>query len=214
MALMRRFLLIFLPTLLFLLYYTIFPNNNEIYILPVVPLFIICGISGWTDFRNSYVLSKKCDTAIHYCNAFSILLNTALLFIFITIYPNKPEVKAMRYLSKDNNVNSFVINDISNNQMKRPPLFYEKHWSDYLIVDDENSNILIGIDSPQYIIFRDTKDLERRVEEMKSYFPEMRYDVTFKPHFTQILLNALNNTSDDGIITIYKVDYDKRGSKK
>ena len=42
----------------------------------------------------------------------------------------------------------------------------------------------------------------------------MRYDVTFKPHFTQILLNALNNTSDDGIITIYKVDYDKRGSKK
>ena len=210
----RKHLLIFLPTLLFLLYYTIFPNNNEIYILPVVPLFIICGISGWTDFRNSYVLSKKCDTAIHYCNAFSILLNTALLFIFITIYPNKPEVKAMRYLSKDNNVNSFVINDISNNQMKRPPLFYEKHWSDYLIVDDENSNILIGIDSPQYIIFRDTKDLERRVEEMKSYFPEMRYDVTFKPHFTQILLNALNNTSDDGIITIYKVDYDKRGSKK
>ncbi|MGN0033367.1 MAG: ArnT family glycosyltransferase [Candidatus Limimorpha sp.] len=209
----RKHLLVFLPTLLFLLYYTIFPNNNEIYILPVVPMFLICGILGWCDFKKNYNLSKKSDTTIRYITAFSIIVNLALLLIFITIYPNKQEVKAMTYLSKDDKVNSFIINDISNNEMKRPPLFYERKWSEYRIIDEDNTDILIGVESPRYVIFRDTKDLELRVQEMRDYFPEMKYEVMFKPHFTQILLNALNNTSDDGIITIYKIDYDKGASK-
>lgn len=205
----KKHLVIFLPTFLFLLFYTIFPNYQEIYILPVIPMFLILGCIGWNEFRNKSAFWLKHNRLQRYVYAFCGFINTALLVVTMFMYSNKPEVKAMTYLSKADEIKSFIIVDDLSSEMRCPPLFYEKHWSDYTIVNQlDNDNIKSLDDASDYIVFRETKDLNFRVEKIKSKYPNITHEVTYKPYFAQIMYKWLNHSKKDGCVAIYKVSHE------
>lgn len=203
----RKQFLLFFPTFIFLLFYTIFPNYDELYILPVVPIFIIIGMTGWHDFRKKSSFWLKHSRLEKYMLALGCSINAILIVTTMFMYSNKPEVKAMTYLSKNEAVDFFVIDDETTNETKRPPLFYEKHWSNYIIVNQNNSNDITIFDrDADYVIFRETENLDNRVEKMRVCYPNLKHEVTYKPYFAQILYKWLNNSKDDGCVAIYKVD--------
>lgn len=199
----RKHLLLFLPTLLFLLYYTIFPNTNGIYILPIIPFFIILGIVGWIEFKDDSRFWQKNPRIYRYLIGFSVFVNFIVLAMMTTTYPNKAEVKALTHISKDKNLKSIVIEDKISSETKKVPLFYTRHWAKCEIIDDDNSMIDISQDV-DYVIFKESKDIEMRVEEMKKVLPNLQYEATFKPHYTNILYNWLVNSKHDDNMIVYK----------
>ena len=158
----RKNLLLFLPTFLFLLYYTIFPNKNEIYILPVIPTFIVLGIVGWENFIKSSHFWQKNIRLYKYTMGFMALINIVGLVATVPMYSNKPEVKAMTYISKFKNTDSFVIDDKCCSKSKNPPVFYAKKWPNYTIVNlsnelKMNEFNLINKDV-DFVLFRESKN--------------------------------------------------------
>lgn len=83
----RKYLLLFLPTFLFLLYYMVFPNTNGIYILPIIPTFVICGFVGWKEFKRKSVFWTKNKRLLLYLNVLAAIVNLVfMVLIFIKTY--------------------------------------------------------------------------------------------------------------------------------
>lgn len=209
----KKYLLLFLPTFLFLLYYTIFPNSNGIYILPIIPLFIVLGVVGWREFKTHSKFWQKRPYLYRYLMSITAFINLAILAVTTTMYFNKAEVKAMSLLSKDKHVDCFVIEDVFSNDMKKPPVFYAKYWPQYVIVNQDNSLDTSLIDKSNkdvdYVLFRESKDIDKRVTKMKRYYPDLQYEVTYKPHFMDIFYKWLNKSDKDGNVRVYKVGKQK-----
>lgn len=193
-----------------------FLNNNidfscpvGYYVIAILSILITIGYLTCNKNRKISAFNLKHKRLQRYICAFCFFINAVLLITTTLMYSNKPEVKAMTYLSKDENVDLFIIEDEFSNEMKRPPLFYEKKWSDYLIVNQQNRNeISVYNENADYVIFRENKDLARRVEEMKSYYPNLKHEVTYKPYFAQIMYKWLNRSKNDGCVSIYKVNHE------
>lgn len=83
----RKYLLLFLPAMLFLLFYLIFPNLNIIYLLPVTPTYVICGFVGWKEFKRKSAFWERNKKLLLCLNALTITANVVLLvMIFVKTY--------------------------------------------------------------------------------------------------------------------------------
>ena len=51
----KKYWMLFLPTLLFILFHTLYPNRQERFILSILPFFIILGVLGYQEL----MLKKK-----------------------------------------------------------------------------------------------------------------------------------------------------------
>lgn len=179
------------------------------YILALASILTVWGFLKCNTNNKQVKYNIKRSRLKRYICAFCIFANIILLSITTIMYSNKPEVKAMTYLSKNENVKPFVIQDEFSYYEKHPPIFYEKNWSDYIVLYNGNMNISSTLSQDiDFIIFRGNKDLERRVEEMGSYYPDLKHEVTYKPYFAQIMYKWLNNSKNDGCVSIYKVNHE------
>lgn len=179
------------------------------YVIAIVTILMTVCFLVYGRYINLHCKCHKYNKLQKYLYAICIFVNTVLLITTTLMYSNKPEVKAMTYLSKDKNVNLFIINDEDSCEAKRPPLFYEKNWSDYIIVNQENINVVSSLNKEaDYIVFRGNKDLNERVENMKAYYPNIKHEVTYKPYFAYIMYKWLNHSTTDGCVSIYKVSHE------
>ena len=82
-----KYILLFLPSLLFLLYYMIFPNPDGTYLLPAVPTYIICGFVGWKEFKRKSEFWTKNKRLLLVFNVLTLLINLALMvYCFIKTF--------------------------------------------------------------------------------------------------------------------------------
>jgi hypothetical protein len=49
---LRKHPLLFWPSFLFFAFHNYFPNKQERFILPILPLFIIAGVIGWCMYMD------------------------------------------------------------------------------------------------------------------------------------------------------------------
>jgi len=118
----KKSLIILIPILLFFLFHSIYPNKQERFILPIVPLLITLGLSGWEIYISNsrfWLRQKKL------LKAFWIwfwVVNSILLITFSTTYSKKTRVEPLVYLS-DKNVTGIIVScgKIPDIQL---PLFY------------------------------------------------------------------------------------------
>lgn len=166
-------------------------------------------ITTFLTYRKNSLKNSKHNRAQRYLCAFGMFINFILLITTTLMYSNKPEVKAMTHLSKDKNVNMFIINDEYSDKAKRPPLFYEKNWSDYIVVNQDNIEKTSTLNNEaDYIVFRGNSNMNVRLEAMKKYYPNLKHEVTYKPYFAYIMYKWLNHSTTDGCVSIYKVSHE------
>lgn len=77
----KRFLL-FLPSIIIILYY-IFSNTSIWFILPIFPIFLILGITGWKEIVEQSSFWQKHLTLHKTLIGISIIFNFVLLFLII-----------------------------------------------------------------------------------------------------------------------------------
>ncbi len=208
----RRHFLLFLPTFIFLLFHSIFPNKQERFIYSIIPFLIILGVVGWHEFMEESKYWSNHKTLFNKFRIFFWSVNTILLILFTINYSKKARVESMVYLSAYPNVRNILLEDPYHGDAKMPPRFYMKQWPTVKTYANSPENSPIakvykGIDVkdyPQFVLFFDDKEISRRVDSVKKVVPNLVYETTIEPGFMDDILFKMNKYNGNQTIVIYR----------
>ena len=203
---------IFSGTALFFLFHSYFPNKQERFILPILPFFIILGLIGFIQFQEKSVFWENHKKLLKRFWIVFWIINFLMLPIITTMYGKRSRVESMSYLRKYPNIKSVVLEDANHNDPKMPPRFYLGQW----IYCYEVSK-LVPIDSTKkvveitkkyfpssFVLFYGDKNLEKRVDSMKSIIPNLAFETSIKPGFIDEVMYKLNPVNENQTIYIYR----------
>ena len=208
----KKHLIIFLPTLIFIAFHSYFPNKQERFIFPVVPFIIILGMIGWNEF---YEKSRFWQNRRNLYKSFWIffwVINLIFLPVISTMYSKKARVESMCYLSKYENIPSLLMEATNDGNDKIPPQFYLNQWIELYYLPEkeklESLNLKLQLintnEWPAFIIFYNDKNLNQRLELIKTIIPNLKYETTIEPGFVDKVLHWLNPINANQRIVIYR----------
>lgn len=211
----RRNLLLWLPTMLFLVFHSFFPNKQERFIVPIIPHIIVLGVLAWELFRKQSTFWQQRRHLYTILMAVFITLNTVGLAVLTFTYGKKSRVESMYYLYEQGDLQNFLAVFIDSEPM--PPLFYTGSWESNYWFKSGQTDVaaqqgdmcrLIGIRKlPNYIVFYGTSQLEDHVAIFDEAYGGLEYAARFEPGLLDRILHSLNprhNTLE--VITIYRAD--------
>jgi len=228
----KKHVLIFFPVLLFILVHNFISNKQERFIFTMFPFFIILGIVGWTEFvsKSKFWINHKKLLIGNYI--FYWIANCFVLALFTTCYTKQARVESMVYLSRYNTtVKTILIEDSNRSSVSMLPVFYFGKWGlvQYLLPEieakdsikryefDQSSKYVRTIfsvdyftkanqEKPQYILFYDTKNLDKRVENIRRIFPNMTPETIIEPSLVDKIIHKMNAVNKNMPVYIYKAN--------
>jgi len=208
----KKYLIIFLPTLAFLLFHSYFPNKQERFIFSIIPFLFIVGICGWNDFMEKSKFWKEHQVLYKKSIVFFWILNTIALCGYTLSYQKKSRVESMTYLSVYPHIHNLLMEDAFNKDTRMPPLFYLGQWPtvrqyaknpDFSPISKVYANTTAK-DKPDFVLFFDDKELDRRVDSVKKVVPNLVYETTCKPGLLDQLLFKMKKFNTNQTIIIYR----------
>lgn len=201
----KKYTILFVPTLIFILFHTFYPNRQERFILTILPLFIILGVLGY-DLLNE---SRRKLSIWRFSWIAFWMLNIPFLLFATTMYSKKSRVEAM-YSIHDNGMKNEVIllEGSANQKVSMLPKFYSGDWS-VATADRTDTltsltrNDTLGYD---YIFFFDELKLPERISDAKKVYPEMILVKKCDPSLLDKLLRALNPRNSNEYIEVWKTN--------
>lgn len=213
----RKHLIIFLPAFLFFVFHSSFPNKQERFILPAIPFIIVGGMVGWQQ-----LLQYSTKTWIHKFNRITwilfFILNTIPLIVVSVSYSKRSRVESMLYLHRKGDTKTICVEESIHSNITLPPQFYLGSWGTVYGLSSSRTiqNLLCDLQKtklkenlPQYVLFNQNDDLEKRISAFKKYFPNITFETEIKPGFIDALLHKLNPRNSNFTIYIYKIHYNK-----
>lgn len=212
----KKYLIIFLPAFIFLVFHSVFPNKQERFILPIVPFVIILGMVGWQDFLNKTSFFNNRKKLLKSFWVFFWVINLILLPVISTMYSKKARVESMIYLSKFENISYILLENSNKNYVKICPHFYLGQWiGEYEVTNDNPGKKLEKVVNyeyerqPRFFLFFEEDRIEKRVKFIEEFFPNIAYETTIEPGFIDKLLYWMNPYNANQTIIIYKnMDYE------
>ena len=203
-----KFRYIVLPSLLFLIFHSIFPNKQERFILPLIPIIIILGYIYLNNIKESSLFLRNPKSVKALKTSF-LLINTCLLLLVSTSYSKRSRVEALIFLSNQSDVRNFFV-DISHNDIRVfQPLFYFGKWrGPHYIFSDSNKEwirkkILDKKNPANYVLFYGKENLENRLARFDKINSNIKYITKIEPGFMDKTLHYLNpKNRNETIISI------------
>ncbi len=207
----ERFILFF-PTLLFLLFHSIFPNKQERFILPVIPLFITLGMAGWQEFAEMSKFWQKHKKLLLSGWVFFWATNIVLLMAITPMYSKKARVESMSYLRNYPGLKSFVIEDRDSPILRYPPVYYSGQWPEYQAIYNKKEVWQSAKENrwentenqPGFVLFIQEKNLETRVDSVKKHLPDLVFEARFKPGIMDRVIHRINPINANETISLYR----------
>jgi hypothetical protein len=208
----RKLLILFLPTLIFIVFHSLYPNKQERFITTILPLFIISGVIGWRMIEEGLLNPRFIRKWIRRSWVFFWVLNVIAMIPVSAMYSKKARVETMDYLGQYEELNYFIIEDSNKDVLRFPPQYYLGKWLPYdAFMHKDNFNdfskrkdFSISANQPGFVLFFMPDELEQRVSNMKKLFPELEYEVTIEPGLMDQLLHWLNPINANQNIYIYR----------
>lgn len=208
-------LIVFIPTLVFLLFHSYFPNKQERFIYPAIPFIIILGYYGWYIFKENSAFWKRNVKLYAFLIGFALTLNFIALPVVTTAYTKKSRVEVMDFLRKKGDLKGLVINDSNHENFTLTPRYYLDKWdfpehgitsnnSPEMLRDYFNRDTLAIF--PNYIIFYESENFDARLAQTKKYFPNLTYVTTIEPGFLDNVLHKLNRHNKNVVCFVYKLN--------
>lgn len=217
----KQHLLIVLPVTGFLLFHIVYPNKQERFILPALPFVVAIGVIGWSEFVSK---SKWWNTRQQlHRNAwrFFWVLNTVGMLVLCFTYSKKSRVEAMVFLHEQGDCVNFIQEKSISAGPSQVPQYYWGKWAHYYAYNqDQDLHELItsfpekeqkyaGSLSPHplpnYVLFYNDENLTERIARMKSYYPNLKYQITIHPGWFDEMLFRLNPLNTRETVHVYKV---------
>ncbi len=207
----KKHLIIFLPTLMFLVFHSSFPNKQERFIITIVPFFIILGVVGWNIFtEQKQEWYNKRKNLIRYCIIFFWVINFILMSGISFHYSKRARVESMTYLSKYKNIKYILVENTNETETKMPPLFYLGQWVGVYELDKRcpadtfKLNLQRYKCPPGFVLFEGDKNLNARIDSLKKLLPNIEAEAIIKPGFIDALVYKLNPINVNQTIYIYR----------
>ncbi len=217
----KKQLLIVLPIFGFVLFHIFYPNRQERFILPALSFVVIIGVIGWNELIQSSTFWLKRTKLIRGSWIFFWTLNILAMLIFCFTYAKKSRVEAMNFLYAQGDCRNFALEFTHSEGGAMMPQFYSGIWTSYFYWkkgDDPMSYILnmrhdeevskndmMPRLEPNYYLFYDDLDLEKRVQHIRKHYPGLTYQTTIESGWFDVLLHSLNPKNSLEKIHIYKI---------
>lgn len=201
----KKYALLFIPTMAFILFHTLYPNRQERFVLSVLPFFVILGVMGYQLFKESKTREKLWKISLI---AFWVL-NIPFLFFSMTMYSKKSRVEAMYHLYNNSiGKEAILLEGSADGRTSMMPKFYAKSWyCSFSDRTDTAKHLLVNpISEYDYIFFFDEKDLQKRIRQYKVIYPTMTLDKKCEPSAVDKLLRDLNPRNANEYIEIWKTN--------
>ena len=207
----KKYLLIFLPVFIFLAFHSYFPNKQERFILPIIPFIIILGGIGWSIYLRRSVFWKKRKKLMNGSMVFFWVINFILLAVITTTYSKRSRVESMTYLSRYKGIKEILVENTNQYNVNLLPKYYLGQWPEQREVSksrplDQMPEWIVDNDDhhPDFVIFEGKENIDKRVAELKAYFPEMVYETTVSPGLIDRILFWLNPINENQNAYIYR----------
>ncbi|MDX5422768.1 MAG: glycosyltransferase family 39 protein [Hymenobacteraceae bacterium] len=109
--------------LIFFVAHSLFPNKQERFILPLLPLIMMLGVIGWQQFVQQSQFWQNKRKLLAYSWGFFWALNILAAVGLAFTYTKKSRVAPLVYLSEKEDLSGIVL-EFGNHSNKMPPLFY------------------------------------------------------------------------------------------
>jgi len=209
---------LFWPTFLFFFFHSIFPNKQERFILPVVPVIIVLGCIGWNEYIAQSGFWQKRARLLKICWTFFWILNLIALPVISLTYSKRSRVESMCYLSKQKDLRNVMEENTNENDAIQVPIFYINKWDVDVINVTKKSNLAKAYYyytkdfpkslHPNYVIFFGKKNIGARVDSFKKVYPDAELKTVIHPSFIDQVMEFLNPVNKNENAYIYKFNPD------
>ena len=214
--------MMFWGVLVFFVFHSAFPNQQERFILPMFPMLIILGVIGWKNLVENSEFWKKYAVIPNASWKFFWTINIIGGLFMAFTFSKRDRVEPLHYLSTLTDVKSVIIENEKG--VKQPPVFYMgqnstdfNEWNVGILgLTDEQkmaaeNKVTFSIDpnktdeafmseleaakkQPNYVIFQGVKELDKRKERITNLFPGKKLTElnVVKPSMLDRLLHFFN----------------------
>ncbi len=207
----KKYILIFLPVVLFIIFHSYYPNKQERFILPVIPFILVAGTAGWLDFIRSSAFWKKRKMLYSVSWGFFWVVNICVLLVITTTYSKRARVESMTYLSKYPDIDNILVENSNKGSINLLPMYYLGQWVGYSEITDTRSAKDVAewyrkyqINPPDFMIFEGENKIDDRLEKALEVFPDMVYETTVSPGMIDRILFWLNPINENQNAYIYR----------
>lgn len=210
----KKYLLLFLPVALFFAFHSYFPNKQERFIMPVIPMIAVLAVVGWELFVRDSVFWKKHTAWLKGLTIWFWAVNSILLILFTFTYSKKTRVESLYYLSKKSDVEAVFIYG-GNLGANYPPTFYlNKQVPVYATAEEYSAEEMINKfqekgKMPNYAIFFGVTAIEKNKADFEDKFnAKLAFETEITPSITDDLLYKLNPKGNKNqTANIYRIEY-------
>jgi len=207
----KRLAVLFWPVLIFLAFHSIFPNKQERFILPAIPLFIMIGCIGWREFvRNSLFWQKHIRLHKGLWNWFWVV-NIVLLLVVSTAYSKRARVEVMNYFFSVKDVSAILVETSDASAPALPVFYMNKKVPIYYMTrydkPDSIRTLFTDKTEPNYLVMLNVKRMDERHTRIHEIFPDIHKVKDISPGFIDQLLVFMNPRHNvNQTCSIYKIN--------
>jgi len=209
----KKWTILFWPTFLFLIFHSYFPNKQERFILPILPLLIILGFAGFEEYVKKSRFWQTKDRLLKGCWLWFWVINIILLIVVTFTYSKKNRIETLYYLSSKQDIEG-IIWESHHKATPFIPVFYLNQDIPFYKYPQSRSTeeikaeiISSGNPPPNYIVFLGEKGIEHRIQRFEEDFSSyLMLETKVSPSFIDAILYKLNPSKNVNQLSyIYKI---------
>ena len=204
-------LLLWLPVVLFIAVHSYFPNKQERFLLPVVPLYFVLSHVAWEQWRMRSTWWQARTALWRGVLRWTWGLNAALLVVLCFSYSKRSRVMAQVML-KDREVRGMVIEDSAEGEAPMPPLFYSGHWKATAMPwTDPSADLAAELarfpaeQRPNIVLFCGTEELPQRMQRTMLAMGPLEIIGVAQPGLLDRTVHWLNPVNRNEAIVVARV---------
>lgn len=202
-------LVLWLPVTLFLAFHSYFPNKQERFILPIVPLFFVLGFVAWEQWRTVSGWWQRRPLLWHGQMLVFWTLNTLLLAVLCVSDSKRSRVEALYALREERPLKGLLIEDSIEGEAPMPPLFYLGQWDVNVVPwTDPAADLLLHLErfndsaKPDVVLFFGLEEVQQRMVRTSMALGPLRVIGTAEPGLVDRVVHWLNPVNRNETIII------------
>lgn len=203
---------IWLALIFFLVVHSYFPNKQERFLLPMIPLYFVLAYVSWEQWRQRSQWWSKRENFWRRTLIFTWCINVPVMLLLCFSYSKRSRVEAMTFL-KDRPVNGLVVEDSFEGDPPLPPMYYMRRWHMEVIMwSDRNADLDSAFARiprstwPDVVLFFGTEELEERKQRLEEVMGPLRIEGTAEPGLVDKVVHWLNPVNRNETIVIARAD--------